>query len=262
MNILFLGGDKRMITAYDTLKEKHNVSSLGLFEGDTGDVKHADILLFPVPTTRDKLFVNAPLTNRKIPLDIVKSAKRGTLILSCGYDFSRYPQIDYGALDSFCIKNAVSTAEGAIAFAIDKTDFTLFGSKILIIGFGRVGKALLSRLSGFYADICVSARSEKDFAVLESIGQKTINTADVCTAADQFDIIFNTVDLPLFPDDFVFSGTYLFDLSTKGCISDYDKAQGKTFKLPGIPGKTAAVSAGKIIAETVEQIINAESLKY
>lgn len=254
MNILFLGGDRRMTVAYEILKEKYGVSSLGLFEDDTGDVGLADVIILPVPATRDNVNVNAPLTGRVIPLDILKSVKRGTVILTYGLDVGRYPQIDYSKIDSFCIKNAISTAEGAIAFAVNNTDFTLFGSKILITGFGRVGKVLLSRLKPFSGDITVSARKDADFALLEATNIKSIKTADAYKVCSDFDIIFNTLDLELF-DSKALKSTYLFDLSTKGCVKDVKQSTGHIYKLPGIPGKTAPLSAGRIIADTVNEII-------
>ncbi len=263
MNILFLGGDRRMTVAFDMLKKDFSVDSLGLFENDCGSVENADVLLFPVPTTRDGKTVNCPLTGREIPLSVIDSAKRGTLILTAGHDFKRYPQKDYAALDGFCLLNAAATAEGAVAAAVNSTDFTLFKSRILITGFGRVGKILLSRLSSFGADITVSARSEKDLKLLETLAVKHIKTADAAKHLKEFDIVFNTLDLPLFSGLSAFEKTWLFDLSTKGCTEKTAAGDPRLHihKLPGIPGKTAPSSAGKIIAETVKNILS-ESAAY
>ena len=61
MKILIIGGDARMKVAYNRLlRHNYEVSTLGLFEGDNGSVSKADILLFPVPTTRDGITVNCP----------------------------------------------------------------------------------------------------------------------------------------------------------------------------------------------------------
>ena len=255
MHLLFIGGDRRMRVAYDVLKDKYSVESLGLFPGDGGDITAADAVIFPLPATKDGKTVYCPLTNAEIPLEIVRSSKRGTHILSGGYDFSRYPQTDYSALDGFCIKNAVATAEGAIAFAVNNTDITLFDSRILITGFGRVGKILLSRLSGFRADICVSARNDADLSYLEALGVGRIETAAVEREANGFDIIFNTLDICLFSAGSYPQKPYIFDLSSKGCISCEGNAPANYFKLPGIPGKTAPKSAGILIADTVDKIL-------
>lgn len=252
MNILFLGGDGRTKTAFEILKEKHCVSSLGLFEGDSGDISAADAIILPIPATRDNETVNCALTGRKIPLSAVMTAKRGALIITYGYKFGKYPQVDYSLDDAFLIKNAVLTAEGAIANAVLSTNFSLYKSKILVIGFGRVAKALVSRLEGFNAEITVSARKRSDFAVLSAMGLEITETAKVPETAQNYDIIFNTVDVPLFEDKKVPEKPVIFDLSTKGCGI---KGGGNYVKLPGLPGKTAQETAGKILAETLENII-------
>ena len=254
MKLLFLGGDRRMTVAYDILSKKYECSSWGLFDNDYCDIKWADVVILPIPTTRDNKYINTPNQKVKIPLDILKDAKRGTLILTAGYDAERYPQVDYASLDDFCIKNAISTAEGAIAAAIEKTDCTLFGSKILVAGYGRVGKILLSRLLSFGADITQSARRDVHFAELDALGVKHIDTKNIKDCADNFDIIFNTLDIDIFGDK-IPKKTIIFDLSTKGCTQ---KAAENIIKLPGIPGKTAPLSAGEIIASTVEKIISAK----
>ena len=241
-----------MTVAFDILSKKYECSSYGLFDNDFGDIKNADVIILPIPSTRDGENINAPLTRIKLPLDILKDAKRGALILTAGYDANRYPQTDYAALDEFCINNAISTAEGAIAAAVENTDTTLFSSKVLITGYGRVGKVLLSRLQSFGADITVSARRESHFAELDSMCIKHINSKEIAKTADSFDIIFNTLDLDIFGGE-VPKAPVIFDLSTKGCA----KGEHKNYiKLPGIPGKTAPLSAGRIIATTIEKIIS------
>lgn len=254
MKILFLGGDERMKIAYGILKNKHTVSSLGLFPDDCGKITEADAIVLPVPATRDGKTVNCPLTEKSIPLCSVDSAKENTRIITYGYGFGHKNEVDYSKLDDFCIKNAVATAEGAIAFAINATDFTLSGSRILIIGFGRIGKILFSRLLSFGADITVSARKASDLSYIEALGAHSLKTSEVAAAAYGFDIIFNTVDAPVISDPASLEKAYLFDLSTKGCTDFFlaEKSGVRAFKLPSIPAKTAPLSAGKIIAETVE----------
>ena len=259
MKILILGGDDRMIVAFKKLKENgFEVESLGLFENDCGNPDFADALLMPVPTTRDSENVFCPLTSKKIPLNIVYRAKKDALILSCGYFFEGKNCIDYLRLDSFCLANAVPTAEGAIAKAIADTPFCLWKSRVLVIGNGRVGKILAERLKAVKCQVTVAARKSADFAYISALGMKHIQTMDVPKVADGFDIIFNTVDIPVFekiPSEL--SGKFLYDLSTKGCI-DFNEAQKmgvNAVKLPGLPGKIAPQTAGEIIAQTVIEIL-------
>ncbi len=259
MKILILGGDNRMKVAMKELTDRgFKVDSLGLYECDCGDISAADVLLLPVPTTRDKKNIFCPLTDRKLPLDLIYKARSDALVLSCGYTFDKMRCIDYLKLDSFCLLNAVPTAEGAIARAIYDTDFCLWKSRVLVCGFGRVGKVLAQRLKALQCDLTVSARKSHDFAMLDAMGVKHIHTDEVSAHTTEFDIIFNTVDVPLFDDIACLKNCFLYDLSTVGCI-DFEQAQNlgiNAVKLPGIPGKTAPLTAGKIIAQTVIDLVS------
>lgn len=247
-----------MQVAFTELSKKgFETDSLGLFDNDSGDISNADIVLLPVPTTRDGKNIFCPITNKVIPLELVKSVKKDTLVLSCGYTFDDICCIDYLKLESFSLLNAVPTAEGAIAHAINDTDFCLADAKVLVIGNGKVGKILADRLKGLKCDITVSARNANDFAYIEAMGTKYIQTSFVPLYADHFDIIFNTVDANILNCCFdKLKNCYIYDLSTKGCL-DFELAQNmgiKAVKLPGLPGKTAPTTAGKIIAKTVIDI--------
>lgn len=258
MNVLVIGGDFRMNIAYMELKKQgYTVDSLGLINNDCGKIEHADVVLLPVPTTRDGKNIFCPQSDEAIPLDYVKTANKDSLVLSCGYTFADLNCIDYLKLDSFCLANAVPTAEGAIAKAIYDTPFCLLNSRVLVIGCGRVAKVLIDRLNALKCHLTVSARNSRDFAYLDALGINHIHTSDVNKNCDKYDIIFNTIDLYIFNDYARLKNCFLYDLSTKGCI-DFKLAQEqniKAEKLPGIPGKIAPVSAGKIIAQTVNQLI-------
>lgn len=258
MKILIIGGDFRMNIAFEELKQKgYIVDSLGLKKDDNGKIENADVILLPVPTTRDGKNIFCPQTDKVIPLDYINNANKNALVLSCGYSFENLNCIDYLKLDSFCYLNAVPTAEGAIARAICDTPFCLWNSRVLVIGCGRVAKVLIDRLNALKCDLTVSARNSRDFAYLDALNIKHIHTNDVTKYAARFDIIFNTIDVQLFDNPILLKNCYLYDLSTKGCL-DFEKAKEngvKAVKLPGIPGKIAPLTAGKIIAQTTHQLI-------
>lgn len=258
MNVLIIGGDSRMNIAFDKLKKQgYIIDSLGLNNNDNGKIELADVVLLPVPTTRDGKTVFCPQSDKTIPLEYIKNVKKDALILSCGYRYGNLNCIDYLNLDDFCLLNAVPTAEGAIARAIIDTPFCLWQSQVLVIGCGRIAKILIDRLNALKCNLTVSARKSSDFAYLDALGIKHIHTKDVYNNASKFDVIFNTIDINIFNDFDTLKSCYLYDLSTKGCL-DFEKAKSsniKAKKLPGIPGKIAPITAGNIIAQTVNHLI-------
>ena len=227
--VLFVGGDNRSIYAMDELKQRgFFVSSYGLHENDYNSISDFDVIVLPIPTTKDKKTVFCPISNRNILLSEIEEKAENRLIISCGYSFDGKRNVDVLSLDGYAFRNAVPTAEGAIAFAIDNTDFTLWKSKVLVIGNGRVAKVLISRLKNFGCDLTVS--------------------------------VFNTIDVSIFRNLDNLDKTLLIDLSSKGCL-DFNIAKEKNiraYKLPGLPGKVAPKTAGKILAETVIQTIKSQ----
>ena len=54
----------------------------------------------------------------------------------------------------------MATSEAALAILIENTEKTLFGSNILIIGYGRIAKILAEYLKALKANVTVCARKE------------------------------------------------------------------------------------------------------
>ena len=258
MNILVVGGDRRMIYTVNELRRHgFSVDTLGLKEGDGGDIAAADGIILPVPVTLDGVDINCRLTGRKIPLDIIGRARAGVKIFGGGA-LSAENYTDYLSLDSYAVKNAVITAEGAICHAIENTDFSLWKACIMVIGYGRTGKILSERLKGFNPRLTVTARNGKDFSLLEVADIDYLDTRQIQNAKSRFDIVFNTVDIKLNYDvAAALSGSLFIDISTKGGFAGDAAAKNRIryVKLPGIPGKSAPVTAGKIIAETVIELL-------
>ena len=60
----------------------------------------------------------------------------------------------------FVHENAVLTAEGALCAAMRDTPFALVDAHVMVVGYGRIGRALTERLVGLNADVTVAARRE------------------------------------------------------------------------------------------------------
>lgn len=259
--VIIIGGDDRLKTVEKHLRDNgFSVSTLGLYQNDSGDISSADIIILPVPTTKDKATVFTPLTGRRIPLSEIKERLTPEkTVLCCNYYFENCNCTDYNKLDSYALLNAVPTAEGAIKLCIENTPFTLWDARVLVIGCGRVGKVLANRLRGLGANVTVSARKLSDFALIKAIGFNAVNTNLLNDRPLEFDVIFNTVDFYVLNNE-SFENTpckCIIDLSSKGGFSiDAAKKCGITaIKAPGLPGITAPHTAGKILAETVIKLI-------
>ena len=105
----------------------------------------------------------------------------------------------------------------------------------------------------------MSARKPKDFAALEALGFNSINTEKLPELYLGYDIIFNTVDALVLPDNTLknLPCSLLMDLSSKGGF-DLEKAKSlglNALNAPALPGKVAPKTAGRILAKTVSELI-------
>ncbi len=263
--ITVIGGDGRLKTVKERLlKEGYTVDTLGLYSDDKGDISSSDILIFPVPTTKDGKRIFTPLTGRELLIsELERSISDAQSVLCCNYTFKNKNCIDYGALDSYALLNAVPTAEEAVKLAIENTSFTLWKSRCLVIGYGRVGKILADRLKALGCKVTVTARKPSDIALAQALGFECINTERLNSNIACCDIIFNTVDAPVLSDEGLKKSncSLIIELSTYGGFnfSAAEKYQIKAIKAPGLPAKSAPDTAAEILSDTILNIINSYS---
>ncbi len=275
MRFLCIGGDRRQVETACNLKTSgHEVVLFGLpnsvglnvAENLYDATTNSDAVILPLPVTRDGNTVNTPLTGDVIFLqDILlcrpKKVFGGIIKPEFAADLqSRSIQYyDYYESEALTIKNAVLTAEAAIAIAINCTDFSIYGSKALIIGYGRIGKQLSKYLKALGAEVTATSRSSGTLAAIEADGYNALKTEHCTDKVTEFDLIFNTAPSPIMNREFFKnckSHAFVEDLATD---SGVDLAAANEYHINaavygGLPGKHSPVSAASFIAnEILEQ---------
>ena len=287
MSILFLGGDKRQITVRNFL-QKNNIATDAWygdvpFDDEVKDmISHSRIIILPLPVSNDGISLNVPYITENRPklTEIISLTDKNALLIGGKFSPSiksmlcekgiRY--IDYYESEAFQIKNAVLSAEGAIYTAMNMIDKAIFGSKIAVVGFGRIGKLLSAKLKSLGADITICARKASDIAWGESFGYKCLQIkyidgkSTLCALSENYDIIFNTVPYWVFDElsaSLMPAETLFVDLASPPFGIDEKTVQKYNLnyiKASGIPGKYAPVSAGEIIGQTVMLILEKEGM--
>lgn len=163
--------------------------------------------------------------------------------------------------EDFAILNAAITAEGAIVLAVQNTKFSIFGSSVLICGFGRIGKILAHRLSVFGCKVTCSMRKASDAAFCSALGYDFIFTDEISKIAEKCDIIFNTIPHTVI-DERVISklkpGTVIIELASKPggvcleCAANYGI---NIIDGGSLPGRFSPLTAGEIYGLTIENIL-------
>lgn len=262
--LLFLGGDKRQKIAADFLRNHHFICDEFIDTPPKAiDLSNYCAVILPIPTTRDGVHLNSPLISEKISLEkVTKNLSDKQLLITCNFKPNHNLLIDLNEDNEFAFLNAIPTAEGAVKILIEATDFTLWQSKILIIGNGKIGKILSQRLSSFGAQITVSARKSLDFSHIEAFGFRYLNTGDLLGHLKDFDIIINTVPYPIINKEHIdeCKDSCLF-LELSSAPFGIDKqavilGEKEYIYAPALPGKIAAKTAGEILGKTIKRIIN------
>lgn len=113
---------------------------------------------------------------------------------------AQYPvrAVDYAESEPLAIANAVPSAEGAIELALHHTACTLAGSRVLVVGFGRIGKLLACKLKALDARVTVSVRKSADQAMAAALGLQTDVTGRYTRGLYQYACVCNTAPAPVF----------------------------------------------------------------
>lgn len=277
--VAVLGGDRRMVEAvHFFLRAGARVRLAGLewddrFAGVQVCTSGAEALtgaqaaVLPVQggTPEGKVFTAPGAPVCQVDSEDLRRLERGATLfvgisnpyLSRICEEAGVPLVEYRESDDFATWNSIPSAEGAIQMAMEATPFTIFGSRSLVLGFGRTGKAVALLLRGLFSDVSVAARSEVDLARIWAGGYRPTDWSKLGQVVAESDLIFNTVPAPVLTRS-VLSGApshaAVIDLASSPGGTDFEAARelGLTARLaPGLPGIVAPVTAGKIIAELI-----------
>ncbi len=271
-----LGGDKRMLFLARSLCGDGKRVLLGGFDNlkslgapvitDVGSaVRYADAVIFPLPCVRADGSLNTVFSDGSVFLteEEQQAVLRTPVFTSMKERLVRaYPSLkagmiyDYAAREDFAVRNALPTAEGAIERAMNAYEGTIAGSRSLVVGFGRIGKALTRLLKALGSEVTVAARSEKDLAEIETLGCAVVVTGEI-SSVKGFDLVFNTVPFLIFDRELLSKtdeNTLIIDLASLPGGVDMEAASALGIdaqRALSLPGKCAPKTAAEIIKRTV-----------
>ena len=174
---------------------------------------------------------------------------------------------DYFCREELTVINAVSTAEGTLQTVMQETDFTVFGSRVLVVGYGHVGKAVAAKFSALGARVTVSARKARDIALITSNSMRGIPTADIKKYIRGFDVVINTVPAPVITSAVIEGcpeNILIVELASHPGGIDLDAAAHRGVRVitaPSLPGRVAPRSAAAAIFGTLTSILEENNLE-
>ena len=209
------------------------------------------LVLLPIPTTRDNVFINSTETT----LDsVVKLIDENTVIAGYGIpkklaDLAAEKGgfvFDASFDEKFLLENARLTANGALGYILTHFTKDIADMKIGIVGYGRIGSELTKLCLLFGAKIRMFTAREQVAMELCAMGIDTTIIGENINLSD-IDVLINTTPKRQFDEVSLGAVPLIIDLAS-GSIFDPSE---RLIKLSSIPDAFYPESAGRLYAESV-----------
>ena len=282
MNFWVIGGDERQAyLAGHLARDGHAVSILALDGGahlapgaqvrrDADGIERADCVILPMPVCTADGLLFAPLCDRAPTPDEILSRCTpaqtvcgGRVTPAAAEAAGRYglTLTDYFAREELAIRNAVPTAEGALALAMEALSVTVQNARVLILGFGRVGQACALRFGALGARVRVVARRGEQLALAHSLGFPTQQMGTLADAMPPCELVVNTVPAAVLGEaelSALAPGTPVIELASApgGVDTQAAKRLGvRVIPAPGLPGRVAPATAAAYLRDTIYTLL-------
>lgn len=283
-NFAIIGGDLRIIELAKMLaKEGNKVYTYGLEKAEqlkeienvifceklTKTVQEAEVVIGPIPFSSNGKEINTPFSDVNISIRELMHILNAKILIAGAISPEVYEMandeyieiIDIMKREELAVLNTISTAEGTIEIAISNTNKILHGSKVLILGFGRIGKVLARKMAGLSAKVTCAARKDEDLAWIRAYGHNATNINALGENLSQYDLIINTVPHLVLTEErmqYVSEDCLLIDLASNPGGIDKKSAKNRNLKLIwalALPGKVAPVTSAEFIKDTIYNIL-------
>ncbi|RFU61578.1 dipicolinic acid synthetase subunit A [Peribacillus glennii] len=290
VQIAVIGGDARQLEVVRKLTELDAKLSLVGFEqldhSFTGAVKEKlddlnlseiDSIILPVPGTNSTGRVETIFSNEEVIITeqiLSKTPPHCTVYSGISNEYlngiikkANRRLVQLFERDDVAIYNSIPTVEGTIMMAIQHTDFTIHGSTVAVLGFGRTGMSVARTFQAIGAKVKVGARKSEDLARITEMAMTPFHLNDLATAVRDVDICINTIPVLIVSASVLANmpvHTLVIDLASKPGGTDFRYAEKRGIKAllaPGLPGIVAPKTAGQILANVLAQLIQDDMKK-
>ena len=272
-----VGGDTRLVRLAELLRrDGHRVCTYALERADLaeeipkagclqGCVYGADCVVLPTPAEAGG-FLFAPLSAEKLRTEeLIPALWQGQRLfggrLGDGLCLAALRQglvvEDLLRRQDFAVGNAALTAEGAIGLLMAESDKSLWRSRVLILGWGRIAKLLTLRLLGLGAGVCVAARRAEARMMAGAVGAESVSFDELESRIGGFDFIVNTVPARVLTDGALCAAAedaLLLELASAPGGFDRSLADNiglRAIAAPGLPGRCAPRRAAELMCEAI-----------
>ncbi|MFT8317090.1 MAG: dipicolinic acid synthetase subunit A [Sporolactobacillus sp.] len=283
-HIVILGGDARQIEVIDKLIALDaRLSLVGFDQLDrnfNGAMKVAldeiqprtvDSLILPVSGTDDEGNVETTFSNQTVKLTeewLAQTPDHCTIYSGISTPYlnkiaqkTEREVVKLFARDDVAIYNSIPTVEGTIMMVIQHTEITIHQANVLVLGLGRTGMSVARAFHALGARVKVADRNPRQIARAIEMGVDAFYLKDLENKVQDTEICINTIPVMVLNSQVLSrmpASSFIIDLASLPGGTDFRYAKKRGIKAiitPGLPGLVAPKTAGKIIANVLEELL-------
>ena len=212
----------------------------------------------------DAVVVNCPPRLKGGDMDVDRIARRlpdSAKLLLCGPKHPE-PRADFRTVDLWADEelqreNAKLTAEGAVCAAMRAGRRALRDTRCLVIGWGRIGRALTELLTALAAGVTVASRSPANRLCAAQRGADFVDTGRIAEALPGCGLVFNTAPAMVLDAAALARAkedAMIIDLASPPYGVDLRAAWARglrAWREPGLPGRYCPMSAARALTDAI-----------
>lgn len=160
---------------------------------------------------------------------------------------------NYMTDETFVVKNANLTAEGLLSLIIENTKKSIFESSVLVLGGGRVAKAIAALLNKLSVKTALCEYNPNKCGGLYFFTNDVIVGEQFVPRLNEFDVIVNSIPAAILTEEICAKiplTTVVIEAASVSCLKSQD-AKFKYVLAPSLPQKYCAESAAGLMTEFI-----------
>ena len=156
--------------------------------------------------------------------------------------------------EKFAIENAKLTAEGILSLIIENSPRSLFENNILLLGGGRITKALASLLQKLNVKFSIASFQESNFFESHYFCSHSYFADEFLKDIKNFDVIVNTRPFEFLQESQIKKikkNTLFIETASINCLDETKAKNFSYLKAPALPQRFCFESASKLLLEKI-----------